>query len=120
MQWRCVRLQSIFVIVMVYTSNTPAAQFANAINAAHPLPAGHGDRPDSPVRGDLKKEYFSRSPYATIEAYSVGFRVFNLVIGGDHYYDVATWAEAVRIQREIANRYKAISGGMRGGCHIRL
>ncbi len=68
---------------------------------------------DSPawdvVSGSVKHEYFTQSPYATIEAYAKGFVVHNLVTGGQH--PVATWAQAIDIRLQLSGRYQSIARG---------
>lgn len=59
------------------------------------------------VSGAAKKEYFSRSPFATIMAYTRGFVVENLVTGGKH--PVATWMHATSLRSEIAQRYQTLA-----------
>lgn len=66
---------------------------------------------DSPawdcVSGAAGKEYFSRSPWATVTAYARGFVVANVVTGGQH--PVSTWAQATALRERIASRYVEIS-----------
>ena len=66
---------------------------------------------DSPawdvVSGAANKEYFSKSPFATITAYVRGFVVENLVTGGKH--PIATWQHAVSLRAELAQRYQTIA-----------
>lgn len=66
---------------------------------------------DSPawdvIAGAPGKEYFAKSPFATITAYRRGFVVENIVTGGKH--PVATWDEAKNLRGEIAQRYQTIS-----------
>ena len=59
------------------------------------------------VSGSEKREYFTRSPWATITSYERGFVVNNLVTGSQH--PVATWNEAAELRSELKNRYVAIS-----------
>lgn len=88
-------------------------QFANDVNAACPLI----EAPDqtSPlwdcVTGVAVREYFTKSRYATVTAYSRGFVVENLVTGGKH--PAATWNDALNIRSALANRYQTISAGFR-------
>ena len=63
------------------------------------------------VSGSVRKEYYARSPYATIEAYTRGFVVHNLVVGTQH--PVSGWEAAQSLRGDIAARYSMISGGMR-------
>lgn len=90
--------------------NTTAIQeTANAINSACPLI--ETPSPDSAawdcVEGLPVREYFSRSPYSTIEAHRRGFVVHNLVTGGKH--PCATWAQANVVRSAVANRYVTIT-----------
>lgn len=59
------------------------------------------------VSGSARKEYFSRSPWATITAYGRGFVVANVVTGGQH--PVATWERELSLRSQIAERYVQIS-----------
>ena len=93
--------------------NSVAQQFANDVNAACPLieaPSQESAAWDC-VSGLPVREYFTKSPYATVEAYVRGFVVHNLVTGGRH--PAPTWNAAVSIRSAIAGRYQAISGGFR-------
>lgn len=90
---------------------TPEKQFANDVNAAFPLPDFDSESYRGIVRGDLRKTYFERSPYASIEVYSVGFIVWNHVVGVP--YEVRTYAEAACLRAQFSNRYKTISSGCR-------
>lgn len=92
---------------------SPTQQFANDVNTACPLI----EAPDvtSPawdcVEGQPGREYFTKSPYATVTAYRRGFVVENLVTGGKH--PAPTWEQACAIRSALANRYQTISAGFR-------
>ena len=90
---------------------TPAQQFADTVNALHPLPVSSDDNPDlwDFVAGDIKQEYFARSPFSSIESYEKGFVVHNFVTGSQ--YPCQTWKEASDTREGIVNRYKMISRG---------
>lgn len=92
---------------------TPAQRFADDVNSAYPLVEApdQGDAAWDVVRGEVKKEYFARSPYATIEAYTKGFVVHNLVVGSQH--PCATWDQANALREGITGRYQTISRGPR-------
>jgi hypothetical protein len=92
---------------------TPAQQFANDVNAVFPLKEGASqeDAAWACVKGSVKKEYYARSPYSSIEAYERGFVVHNFVTGSQH--PVATWAKADELRRNITGRYQTISAGPR-------
>ena len=66
---------------------------------------------DSPawdcVSGVAKREYFAKSPFATITAYARGFVVENIVTGGKH--PVPTWERAVCLRSQLAMRYQTIA-----------
>lgn len=88
---------------------TTTQQIANDINADCPLvqaPELTDDAWDC-VAGRETKEYFSRSPYATIVAYERGFVVHNLVTGGQH--PCPTWAKALAVRGALADRYVTIT-----------
>lgn len=59
------------------------------------------------VAGARGREYFSRSPWATITAYARGFVVENIVTGGKH--PVATWSAATDLRTQLAGRYQTIA-----------
>lgn len=92
---------------------SPIQQFADDVNAACPLI----EAPDvsSPawdvVEGAPGREYYSKSPYATITAYRRGFVVENIVTGGQH--PAATWDAALAIRSALVSRYQIISSGGR-------
>lgn len=92
------------------TSKTVTQQKADAINEATPFvrpPEQDDDAAWSVVSGSEKKEYFARSPWASITAYERGFVVHNFVTGCQH--PKATWKEAEELRSELKNRYVAIS-----------
>jgi hypothetical protein len=95
------------------TTMTPAAQFASDVNSAYPLVEAPdmGSSAWDCVKGSIKKEYYARSPYSSIEAYERGFVVHNFVVGSQH--PCKTWAEASALRGEIAGRYKTIASGPR-------
>jgi hypothetical protein len=92
---------------------TPAQQFANDVNAAYPLAEGasNEDSAWNCVKGEMKKEYYERSPYSSIEVYERGFVVNNFVTGAKH--PVTTWDEANELRQGITGRYQTISAGPR-------
>ena len=56
-------------------------------------------------------EYFSRSPYASIEKLANGsFQVVNLV-NGCEFHPASTWNQAICIRQEIVQHYKNVAGG---------
>jgi hypothetical protein len=59
------------------------------------------------VSGAAKREYFTKSPFATITAYQRGFVVENIVTGGKH--PVATWEHATSLRAQLAGRYQTIA-----------
>jgi hypothetical protein len=59
------------------------------------------------VSGKANKEYFSKSPWATITSYARGFVVTNIVTGGKH--PVSTWDKATSLRSQLASRYQTIS-----------
>ena len=59
------------------------------------------------VSGVAKREYFTKSPWATITAYERGFVVENIVTGGKH--PVATWEHATSLRSQLAGRYHTIA-----------
>lgn len=59
------------------------------------------------VSGAAKREYFIKSPWATITAYDCGFVVENIVTGGKH--PVATWEHATSLRAQLAGRYQTIA-----------
>ena len=85
---------------------TTTQRKADIINSAYPLPVCCDNAYDL-ISGSEKKEYYTRSPWATITAYDRGFVVNNLVTGSHH--PVATWKEAAELRSELKNRYIAIS-----------
>lgn len=92
------------------SSSSSLQETANAINAACPLieaPAQDSSAWDC-VQGPVTREYFARSPYATIEAHRRGFVVHNLVTGGQH--PCPTWAVAVATRSALSHRYVTITG----------
>jgi hypothetical protein len=105
---------------MNYASNATATEFANSINATCPLPQSHlpddnydedygakMERLYANVEGKVEKEYYSRSPWAIIEAYTKGFMVTNVVTGGKASFK--TWAESKSYREAVVSRYKTIS-----------
>ena len=92
---------------------SPIQQFANDVNAACPLI----EAPDvsSPawdvVEGAPVREYYAKSPYATVTAYRRGFVIENIVTGGKH--PAATWGAACAIRAELVGRYQMIAAGRR-------
>lgn len=81
---------------------------ANDINEVCPLVLAPEIDSDAwnVVSGRPGREYFDRSPYATITAYQRGFVVHNRVTGGQH--PVATWTQATDLRATLAQRYVAI------------
>jgi len=59
------------------------------------------------IEGQPGKEYYSKSPFATIIAYRKGFVVDNIVTGGKH--PVPTWERATCLRGQIATRYQTIA-----------
>ena len=105
---------------MNYASNATATEVANSINAMCPLPQSHlsddnyeddyaakMERLYANIEGKVIKEYYSRSPWAIIEAYTKGFMVTNVVTGG--LASFKTWGEAKSHREAIVSRYKTIS-----------
>ena len=94
-------------------SISPTQQFANDVNCVCPLI----EAPDQTstawdcVEGQAVREYFTKSPYATVTAYKRGFVTENLVTGGKH--PAATWNKACSIRSALVNRYQVISAGCR-------
>jgi hypothetical protein len=92
---------------------SPIQQFADDVNAACPLI--EAPEVSSPawdvVEGAPGREYYSKSPYATVTAYRRGFVVENIVTGGKH--PAATWGAALAIRAALVGRYQMIAAGGR-------
>lgn len=91
-------------------NQTPESLFSQDVNCILPLPQAdfESTKPRSfEVSGDLKKTYFAKSPYSEIEAYAVGFIIWNKVVGVSH--SVKTWEQAKALQNQISCRYKTIN-----------
>jgi len=89
---------------MIPTGNA----IADRINSSTPFIAApeEDDSAWQAVQGDIRETYYSRSPWADIEAYEKGFVVTNLVTGCRHPF--ARWDDAKQRRQELANRYTAI------------
>jgi hypothetical protein len=78
-----------------------------------PFPLPHLPTRDDPAWGVVQgetvvAEYFTRSPYSSIELYRRGYVVRNHVVGKGH--PCASWADAKAMRDRIVAHYQAISG----------